>query len=931
MKTTKLVALLLFFIVLTIKSNELDESSITMPWGDFKELLQKADDYNTQDQSDNDTVVHYTISSAHYYGKKINEREVQFTATLSIVVLSKKSKWVDIPLNSMMAITPPVLVNGKHASVKIDDEQLVLLTNKSGVHTVRYTFTVPIIQELDKIAIIFPLPAIQSISSVTFDMGDENHTLKLNSHDMVPHKQKKFHYVGNMGSAEKVRLLIEPKVSTYYAEEARSSASVYTRYVVGNSALKFISQVNLEMYHKVDNKSSLTLPKSVKNISVEGEYVHQWNMIEGEKFNTITVYLKKVQKGKSNFIVKGEQSFLDTLKNVTIPEITIENVDQQEGFLTIEGVQNVELALLQYSNNIILKDKRELPSWFNKSDNVFYTFHYLSQGYDILLDVNSHPMIQTVGTIIERGEYKSVLRSDGKIITSLTLSVKNREEQYLSMEWEKKHQLWSIYCNGEPVKPILDTIHKKLLIPLQKGSDYAATTSIDLVYLTMGKPFGIMNEQTITYPTLNIPQQNISYNLYLPKEYRYFKYDGNIHLDKIYGEDKLFHSSYYSLLFDKNNPYDLEGYYTGGGGDYFRRYSRDRKPRGSAVMSGRTASSEDLFGKGGFAYGIDSILQGVGGLQSSTSRGTGRKNSAGIGFGGGSGGVDKLLGDLMSDDGGTLKLKKRGELKIQKPVFTRGGSLTGGRNRASIMGVVRQNFAAIRYAYNKRLRDRPDLAGRITVKFAIDEFGKVIYAQVQNSTMNDSKMENMVLSKVRRWQFGKIDKQGDVTEVVYPFVFSTGSTGSQTRTNVAKRKPSRHIKKVTHTTGALSIPVRVNYDGQEVAFYTRLLQSDEVPKLTFHYSKDYYSESLLLSIVYYGLLVILSICLFHLLWSGWSKNIFIYGVVIPILLIILMVLLLGAIFSPDVIVTILIMLFMWKIGVGIFLKRKKSTEVISKE
>jgi hypothetical protein len=88
------------------------------------------------------------------------------------------------------------------------------------------------------------------------------------------------------------------------------------------------------------------------------------------------------------------------------------------------------------------------------------------------------------------------------------------------------------------------------------------------------------------------------------------------------------------------------------------------------------------------------------------------------------------------------------------------------------MRVVMQNLAALRYAYNKRLREKPGLKGKITCKFAIDEFGKVIFCEVVNSDMDDSTLEADIIDKIKRWVFEKIDKPGDVTEVVYPFAFS---------------------------------------------------------------------------------------------------------------------------------------------------------------
>jgi TonB family protein len=222
----------------------------------------------------------------------------------------------------------------------------------------------------------------------------------------------------------------------------------------------------------------------------------------------------------------------------------------------------------------------------------------------------------------------------------------------------------------------------------------------------------------------------------------------------------------------------------GGGGDPRARVTQ-KGVLGiiSGKITGKAVASADIFGKGGFATGIDGILQGIGGLKAGGSGGVGRRGAAGIGFGagygsgfgGGSGfsGVDDLIGGLLGGEGeSSLSLKKRGNLTVSEPKFVKGGALTGGRSRASIMRVVMQNIAALRYAYNKRLREKPGLKGKITCKFAIDEFGKVIFCEVLESTMSDSSLEQEVVDKIKRWVFEKIDKPGDVTEVVYPFVFS---------------------------------------------------------------------------------------------------------------------------------------------------------------
>jgi TonB family protein len=126
----------------------------------------------------------------------------------------------------------------------------------------------------------------------------------------------------------------------------------------------------------------------------------------------------------------------------------------------------------------------------------------------------------------------------------------------------------------------------------------------------------------------------------------------------------------------------------------------------------------------------------------------------------------------MGGGGGNMQFERRAEVRVREPAAATGAGLTGGRSRAEIMRVVRQNMASLQHAYNQRLRDNPGMQGRVTVKWAIDEFGNVIHAQLVSSTIGDDIFEQTVVSRIRSWVFGRINIPGDVTEVEYPFVFT---------------------------------------------------------------------------------------------------------------------------------------------------------------
>jgi TonB family protein len=203
----------------------------------------------------------------------------------------------------------------------------------------------------------------------------------------------------------------------------------------------------------------------------------------------------------------------------------------------------------------------------------------------------------------------------------------------------------------------------------------------------------------------------------------------------------------------------------------------------NGMISSLLSSTGDICAKGGYSDKIDAILSGAGGLKTGGASSAGRRGAAGIGngngygsgYGGGSGqeSVNEMLNNLMAPGSGTLVLKKHTgkiELSLSNPSVLH--PLIGGRSRASIMLVVQQNLQALRYAYNKRLQEKPGLKGKIMIRFAIDEFGKVIFCDIAGSSLPDRGLEQTVVSQIRSWVFDKIDKPGDVTEVEYPFVFS---------------------------------------------------------------------------------------------------------------------------------------------------------------
>lgn len=95
--------------------------------------------------------------------------------------------------------------------------------------------------------------------------------------------------------------------------------------------------------------------------------------------------------------------------------------------------------------------------------------------------------------------------------------------------------------------------------------------------------------------------------------------------------------------------------------------------------------------------------------------------------------------------------------------------INGGLSKESIRRTIRQNLAQVRFCYEQALQAKPDLQGRVAVKFIIGPSGAVQMAAIGESTLRDPQVELCIAGKVKTWNFAAPEGSG-IVSVTYPFV-----------------------------------------------------------------------------------------------------------------------------------------------------------------
>lgn len=134
--------------------------------------------------------------------------------------------------------------------------------------------------------------------------------------------------------------------------------------------------------------------------------------------------------------------------------------------------------------------------------------------------------------------------------------------------------------------------------------------------------------------------------------------------------------------------------------------------------------------------------------------------------------VGEMVAGLPRGTGTQVVLSGRVVSPIQGPggptVSGTGGGASG-RTVAEIRDVVASYIPGLKYLYDRELKQRRSLHGKLTVEFVVTPGGTVSEVRVVSSALGHPQLEGSILSRIRGWKFP--NKPGDSTRVTFPFDF----------------------------------------------------------------------------------------------------------------------------------------------------------------
>lgn len=275
----------------------------------------------------------------------------------------------------------------------------------------------------------------------------------------------------------------------------------------------------------------ICLPEDVSVLAVNGRDLRDWKVNTKNNLQYLDIYFKFGIKGNYNINVTYEKTIGEGSVVAQIPQIKTVGVERETGFIGIASATNVELKV-QKAKGATTIDVKELPSiiWHKTSNPILLAFKYLKDSYDIEIEVIRHQDVPVLVATVDVANYITLNTKDGKRLTKALYNVRNNVKQFLRIKLPEDAELWSATVSGKPVKPAKDK-NGFILIPLEKsqlaGEDLAQFP-VEIVYLQKGNKMGVTGAIKVALPEVDIPTSEAFWSMYLPKEYTYYNFSGDL-------------------------------------------------------------------------------------------------------------------------------------------------------------------------------------------------------------------------------------------------------------------------------------------------------------------------------------------------------------------------------------------------------------------
>jgi hypothetical protein len=566
---------------------KLDTDEITLTWDEFKQLVaQTGEDIRISYSVKNGKIVlpreqftqllnlmkpphataptaptEYVISKAVYNGS-MGEKSTTLTALFSLEIFGRKGeKYFQVPILPQAAGLAEVFLDDQPALVLEQNGWYHVTTAESGHHQIKAKYYVS--SDLEKGLTILNLNVIRTaitLLELTIPLEKIEVSVPNAKELAITQKNGTTQLSAIIPASNNISVLAHRKYTAKEEPSQAVPAKIYAETInlvsIEEDALRVTSRIKLNVLQNSITQIKAMMPEGYNILYInkrDGSRIRDWQIKKIDKSSMVEIPFDSPVQGSFIFDILSEKLFASKQQEIHFNGFRILDATRETGYIGAEKKSTAEAEPTTFDklDRIDIKDlPYELVSMSQRP--LLFGYRYLRHPFHLVMSITRHEELPTMGTVIDLASVITVALEDGKTLTRLNYTMRNTWKQFLKLELPPDSEVWTVYVASKRENASRNA-EGKIMIPLarsqSKGEELQSFT-VDIIYFSKGNPLGSGGSNTLCFPTVDILVSKMLWSVYLPQDYSYLHFKGNVEKEEI--------ARTVSLLLGKRRNFSLD-------------------------------------------------------------------------------------------------------------------------------------------------------------------------------------------------------------------------------------------------------------------------------------------------------------------------------------------------------------------------------------
>jgi hypothetical protein len=317
------------------------------------------------------------------------------------------------------------------------------------------------------------------------------------------------------------RLAVQPQATP---KEVRFLSDVKTLVTVSDADVALSVLANVTVVQGDPEQLTLELPAGYEVTGVTGSTLLSSETSGGR----VRLRVNDPHARAHQFLISLTKSVTNTA--MELPLAGFAASQRETGEVLIEGIGTMELSATE-RGGLHRMDVKEASAQLRSlaKNPVHAAFRYQKRAAEapgVAMQWVRFPDTPVISAVAERAVVTTLVTSEGRSLTEVKLTIRNREQAFVKVSLPQGAQILSADVAGEKVKPVTAADGDRVPL-LRPGFRPPDEYPVSFVFLHSGSPFAKKGGAELALPKLDIPVGLVTWELFLPKRYRVADFGGD--------------------------------------------------------------------------------------------------------------------------------------------------------------------------------------------------------------------------------------------------------------------------------------------------------------------------------------------------------------------------------------------------------------------